>query len=171
MVGRRNDQMAITREQANQTKPCNARLESYQRRSGGAPVPIYCTRPEGHVGTHCDQRDGQPIEWFANSFSVSTPDAPPASLPYRKVIDVQLVQARRGQWFWMVQPITTAAHEWAKTQLSGASYVDFPFAWGEEDLLGLIRKVRQAGLSVHVVCSHEQNFSDEIFELATVEMP
>ena len=165
--------MPITQEEANKTRPCNARLEGHERTScGGVPVSIYCTRPLGHDGLHADQRDGQPIEWHPNSYTVFAPRTPSPFpyFPYRKVRDLEIVQ-RDSRWFWWIKPLTDTAHKWVQAELKGANFVDFPYAWGAFDLLATIKLARQAGLSVHIVCFHEQNFSDEVFELATVDMP
>lgn len=163
--------MPITQEQANQTKPCNSLLGGYVRVSGGAPVPIYCTRPEGHLGTHCDQRDGQPIEWYPNSFTVLCGSVSIDPYPYRKTIDVRMVEQRRSR-LWMIEPVTAAGHDWAKQILNGARYVDFPFAYGTAKFMDELGRMRRAGLFVHVVCCEEHNFTDEVFDLAAlVDMP
>lgn len=60
--------MRTTQKKAKKTIPCDARLRGWLRTTGGKPVPVYCTRPKGHIGWHSDQRDGLPIEWNWEEF-------------------------------------------------------------------------------------------------------
>jgi hypothetical protein len=54
--------MMLTQEKANETKPCDVRIDA-MRIGGGVAVPVRCTRPTGHTGHHSDQLNGSPIDW------------------------------------------------------------------------------------------------------------